>query len=534
MTCWLLRLTQVTCAVIWCLLAAGPVYGFAAFKPILISEGVYSHLCTENELQNGKTGVCSQQDVKLNYIFTVAIIANNIFILPGGYLLSSLGPRACGFIGALFLALACFCFTNPLYPYVFGAQSILQIDPYLCGYSFLGAAGPFVFISCFQLSNAFPRLSSALVIIFNASFNASSALFTVYRALYNSMEGGFTLKQFFNLYFGVPLFILIAQLTIMPSTSYQTHDAMTVRSRDALNAPPQHNFIDSRQFDLYSALERRSLVEEQNSLRAEGIEDEIETIEDFADHESELINHVENSGVWGVLHGVRARRQLWSFWFIFIVLFSSIQVIRINYLIQTISSQYAYLLHSDQQAERLNNYLTISLPVAGVLVTPVIGFVLDSLSTLHTLVLSLFITTIIGVVSLLHSAVAGYLVITLLVLYRPFFYAVVLDYCAKVFGFDTFGTIYGLCISISGVLSYLQFILDKLTHTYFKMSPNPANLILTSASIFVGVPFCLHMFSQTRAIRRKQLEDEAERAPLLAMPGTSYTEDDSNDSVYGH
>ncbi|KAI5970260.1 hypothetical protein CANMA_000612 [Candida margitis] len=39
------RLTQCTCAVVWCLLCGGPIFGFAALKPILIKEHVYESLC---------------------------------------------------------------------------------------------------------------------------------------------------------------------------------------------------------------------------------------------------------------------------------------------------------------------------------------------------------------------------------------------------------------------------------------------------------------------------------------------------------
>lgn len=57
------RILQVIAAIIYCLLAAGVVFGYAAIKPVLINEGVYSELCTKDELKNGVT-VCYEQELR--------------------------------------------------------------------------------------------------------------------------------------------------------------------------------------------------------------------------------------------------------------------------------------------------------------------------------------------------------------------------------------------------------------------------------------------------------------------------------------
>ena len=68
--------------------------------------------------------------------------------------------------------------------------------------------------------------------------------------------------------------------------------------------------------------------------------------------------------------------------------------------------------------------------------------------------------------------------------YRPFYYTAVSDYATKVFGFETFGTVYGLMICISGICNMGQGLLDKWTHTTFKMNPTPINSILLLVTIF--------------------------------------------------
>lgn len=54
------RLLQVATAVLYCLLAAGVVFGYAALKPVLVAEGVYREYCTPKEIEKGYK-VCYQQ-----------------------------------------------------------------------------------------------------------------------------------------------------------------------------------------------------------------------------------------------------------------------------------------------------------------------------------------------------------------------------------------------------------------------------------------------------------------------------------------
>lgn len=57
------RVAQVGVGVVSCVIAAGIVFGFAALKPILVSEGVYRELCTTQELED-EVEICYKQDLK--------------------------------------------------------------------------------------------------------------------------------------------------------------------------------------------------------------------------------------------------------------------------------------------------------------------------------------------------------------------------------------------------------------------------------------------------------------------------------------
>ena len=208
----LLRAVQVLTAVIYCLFAAGIVFGYAALKPVLIREHVYRNLCTKDELEKG-VRTCYDQEVHLNLMFTVAAVGTNVAALPIGAILDTLGPRVCGIIGSFLLAIGAV---------LFAFASEAPFDAYIPGYLFLALGGPFVFISSFQLSNTFPKHSGLILALLTGAFDSSSAIFLVYRMIYQRSNGSFWPKKFFLVYLIVPALILLVQVFLMPKASYKT------------------------------------------------------------------------------------------------------------------------------------------------------------------------------------------------------------------------------------------------------------------------------------------------------------------------
>jgi len=143
---------------------------------------------------------------------------------------------------------------------------------------------------------------------------------------------------------------------------------------------------------------------------------------------------------------------------------------------------------------------------------PFIGLVLDHTSTLAVLATLVSVATAIGALGVLPSVPAAYAGVVLFVLYRPFYYTAVSDYSAKVFGFTTFGTVYGTIICLSGLFNFSQSGLDFLFHQTFHENPVPVNLMLMSLGLAAGVVLVLFVGLRARAMRRLALEREAESA----------------------
>ncbi|KAF2089801.1 MFS general substrate transporter [Saccharata proteae CBS 121410] len=475
------RIFQVAAAVLYCLLAAGIVFGYAALKPVLIAEGVYRDRCTTTELSAGVT-TCYEQEIRLNLMFTVAAVSTNVCALPVGTLLDRYGPRLSGFVGVFFLTLGALFFA-------FAAD--VNFDAYIPAYLFLALGGPFVFISSFQLSNTFPRYSGLILALLTGAFDTSSAVFLIYRLIYQATDGAFTPKRFFLGYLVVPAYILLVQIFLMPSQSYKTVGELITTAASDPN--PSRDSSD----------EATALLGDPNAVTQTAAEEERKS----------------RSGVWGALHGKPALRQIRTPWFVLITLFTTIQMTRINYFVATIRPQYASLL-SPALSVSVNNVFDILLPLGGVVSVPLIGLILDNAPTVYVLGLLVTLATAIGVLGVIpHSLPAAYANIALFVLYRPFYYTAVSDYAAKVFGFATFGQVYGLIICLAGLANFSQAGLDALTWGVFAGDPVPVNVLLLSVAAAVGVLLVAYVWWKSKKIHRELLEEQAEGASEVVMPG---------------
>jgi MFS family permease len=505
----------VVIAIIYCLLAAGVVFGYAAIKPVLIDENVFVDLCTKQEIKEG-TSPCYQQEIRLNLMFTIAAVSTNVAALPIGTILDRYGPRACGIIGSisLFIGAILFSFAHRI-----------KGDAFTPGYFFLAVGGPFVFISSFQLSNTFPQRSGLILALLTGAFDSSSALFLIFRLIHQATDGRIGTHELFLFYLVVPVFILVVQVFVMPKASYKSVSEVINEAEAEINAPTPPEISDE---------ERRIHRDRRQSTITE-----ISTLLDKTANTKRANREDQKnkiSGVWGAMHGYSALEQIKSPWFWLITLFTVVQMTRINYFVATIRPQERFLLGSEKKAKMVNEFFDIALPLGGVLSIPFIGVLLDNTSTPFALCFLVVIASIIGILGCLPFTWAAIANVCLFVVYRPFYYTTVSDYSAKVFGFVTFGKVYGLIICLAGLFNFLQSPLDALTHVVFNANPIPVNVILMSIAVVVGTALVSFTYIRSRSMARDKLEYEAQGATESLMPeanGTHFRETDFRQTDYG-
>lgn len=500
------RILQVLIAVIYCLLGAGVVFGYAAIKPVLVEQGVYRNLCTREELDEG-VWVCHDQELRLNLMFTIAAVSTNVCTLPVGTLLDRFGPRIASMIGAVFLTVGALLFA-------FAVD--LPFDTYTLGYLFLALGGPFIFISSFHLSNTFPKNSGLILALLTGAFDTSSAVFWAYRLIYQGSNGSLTPKKFFLIYLIVPVFVLVAQLLIMPTNSYKTTGEFGKHVEDS--TLDQHNSDTDIEND-----ERPAAMQIGQRGRRESHVSEITALCRSKDSDQQTVLEDKTalkSGVWGALHGRTALQQICTHWFILITLFTVVQMLRINYFVASIRTQYDFYLSHDR-AIQVNEFFDIALPLGGVIAVPFMGLVLDHTSTSFTLGLLVAIATTIGVFGIIPNQIwAAYANVVLFVLYRPFYYTAVSDYSVKVFGFATFGKVYGLIICLAGLFNLFQYALDALTHGPFNNDPTPVNVLLLIVALVVGLVLLTYVQWKSHIIEHDRLKKETNEAREVLIPGS--------------
>ncbi|ELQ43271.1 hypothetical protein OOU_Y34scaffold00162g40 [Pyricularia oryzae Y34] len=437
----------------WKRISAGVCFGYAAIKPVLKQEGAYQDVCI---VDGTVDDTCVE--IHLNLMFTVAAVGTNVAALPIGIVLDKTGPRFCGLLGSAFLAAGSL---------MLAYSKALPFDGLLWGYLLTALGGPFIYISSFQLSNAFPKHSGLILALLTGAFDASSALYLIYRLIYQATSGGFGLKSFFLVYLTVPALIAVLQLTLLPKQSYKTVGEMI----EDIEEPGRHREADD-QIDEETALLRE---EERHQ-----IEDQVEELLGTRKVDKQVQREIkknERSGVWGVMHTATIKEQLMS--------------------------------PCHQQAREINNFFDLALPIGGILSIPFIGTILDRTTTVTVLICLVFVATTIGILGIIPQAWAAYGHVCLFVLYRPFYYTAVSDYSAKVFGFRTFGTVYGAVICLSGLFNLSQPALDYMFHMTFAGNPTPVNVILMSAGLLVGVALVIFVSVKAGRFGQTQQRDSS-------------------------
>ncbi|KAK8069999.1 hypothetical protein PG994_006615 [Apiospora phragmitis] len=493
-----LRAAQVGFAIFVCAVASGIVCGFAALKPVLIAEGVYSDLCPPD----WASMPCAAQDMRLNLFFILASVTLNVSTIFAGFTLDKRGRRTCYLIAAAVLAVG-----SLLMAAAFTKSRVIPswLDGYLVGNLLLGLGGTYIFVPSFQLANAFPRYTGVVMALVTGAFDASAAVFLFYRMAYEASGGRLKPQHFFLAYLIVPVLIVLAELSFMPAHAYHAMPQIQDRLDRAKTARYDAHSSDD---ELDTDAQRRAA----RAGRAQARHAKVKRIETVAGgsrerrkREDRLERRQEASGVWGVLHGLPVGRQMATPWFGLILILTMLQMLRMNYFIATLRAQYQYMLGEDLvAARRINEFFDVALPVAGVASTPLIGLILNEFSvTVILAVLSALIVGL-GVLNCLPYVWAGYLTVVAFVLFRPLYYSTMSDYVTKVFGFATFGRIYGTITCASGLSNIIQPALDALTHGPLDGNPVPINVFFAASGTVVSVSLTLYVYFQSRAFQQKQ------------------------------
>ncbi|KDN51269.1 hypothetical protein RSAG8_00898, partial [Rhizoctonia solani AG-8 WAC10335] len=411
------RLLQVLLVIFINLFSTGTIFGFAALKPVLIRKGVYSWLCSHDDINFA--GSCNQQELRLNNMFVVSVALTNMASLPAGPVLDWIGPTKTSIAGATLFGLGCLFFGGGY------TEWPVVLDGYYIGFSLLAIASPLIFLASFHISNAFPARSGLILSLIMAAFNASSTNFVAFDWL-DRKTRGISIQAWFWCYALIPVLFIVLQSLTGPPTAYQKQTA------------PQEG----------------QLAASATSAPTYGATS--------ADRPSSGETMPPQDLFVGAMFGRSLLEQLFSRHFGLLLLFFSVYADRVNWEIQTISEQLMFYLGDPKVALRTASLFSVLLPIGGIVGVPLFGWLLDHRNTFDASLVILVIGVVYGTLGMTRIVATQIASISLFVVLRPLLYVFVGDYCGKAFGYNTFGRIYGLVTTLVGLLGLILGPVDSL------------------------------------------------------------------------
>uniref|UniRef100_A0A671KCH1 Solute carrier family 43 member 3-like n=1 Tax=Sinocyclocheilus anshuiensis TaxID=1608454 RepID=A0A671KCH1_9TELE len=198
------KLTLAT-GLLECLCFAGVVFGWASLVFVLKTDGYFSDLCINATDASGELD-CSLQDENFSLVFTVASFMNNFLTLPNGFFYDHFGTMATRFlaiflytIGTLIVALSSKALSILLFPAL----------------SFVAVGGILFLMTNMQVGNLFGSHRSTIITVYNGAFDSSSVIFLIIKVLY---ERGVSLRSSFLFLLACNLIHLLRTLFLMPKS----------------------------------------------------------------------------------------------------------------------------------------------------------------------------------------------------------------------------------------------------------------------------------------------------------------------------
>ncbi|XP_034544451.1 solute carrier family 43 member 3-like [Notolabrus celidotus] len=432
------RLTLLT-GMLECLCFAGLVFGFASLVFVLKADGYFSELCVSSQDTNSTD--CSIQDEQFSLIFTIASFLNNFINLLVGYLFDRFGTlvtRVLGIslytTGTILVAASNAAFSNLLFPAL----------------SCIAVGGVLFLLTNMQIGNLFPDHRSTIITLYNGAFDSSSAVFLLIKILY---EHDVSLRTSFLILSFCSIIHLLRTFVLMP----RTHIPYTL---------PQHYTYgwDCGNGNTYNVeqLEKTREDGKGSSQESSGKDIVPPAAEDGTDSQD-------------------SEKKVESFWscvlsgfFILHLLWLSVMQLRHYLFIGTLNPRLTRLANTNPVLVSQYTNAFAMTQMCGVLCAPWNGLIMDRHkgkplalgvteheADLHSSVLSLFLTCL---QCLLFSVCASipllplqYLTFVLQVLNRSFLYGGTAAFVSIAFPASHFGKLYGMVMSLSAIVSLLQY-----------------------------------------------------------------------------
>ncbi|XP_045572341.1 solute carrier family 43 member 3 isoform X1 [Salmo salar] len=525
------RLTLAT-GLVECLCFAGVVFGWASLVFVLKTDGYFTDLCVN--LTTGPNSTvetvdrmnsspwsssslislpslhlslslalpslhlsdCSGQDEQFSLVFTVTSFMNNFLTLPNGFIFDRFGTMATRLLGI------CLYTTGTLMVAFSSSALSMLLFPAL---SFIAVGGILFLITNIQVGNLFGSHRSTIITLYNGAFDSSSAVFLIIKVMH---EGGVSLRSSFLILSVCSVIHLLRTFFLMPNTHipYPLPEGFTYGV-----SPGKSNSYN---------------VEESEKTRETG-----RTPEGEGPAETDDMPLQPDDGQQSEDSGKVAsfRSCVQSGFFLWHLVWLSVMQLRHYLFIGTLNPMLNRLADNDSALVSQYTNAFAFTQLCGVLCAPWNGLIMDrhkgkplapgetdKEADLRSSSLSLFLTSL---QCLLFSICASspllplqYLTFILQVLNRSFLYGGNAAFVSIAFPGVHFGKLYGLVMSLSAVVSLLQYPCFALVKGALGGDPFYVNIALTLLTLLAFI-HPINIFYHCRKLTN-QREDMAGGAAI--------------------
>ncbi|MBN3311696.1 S43A3 protein, partial [Atractosteus spatula] len=530
-----------------CMCFAGLVFGWASLVFVLKSDGYFSSLCSNHTDSNGTqhTVDCSAQDEQLSLVFTIASFMNNFMTLPNGFIFDRFGTAV-----ARLLAISFHTSATLMVAFSSAVSSVI-LFPAL---SLLAVGGILLLLTNMQVGNLFGSRRSTIITLYNGAFDSSSAVFLIVKVLYEkgvSLRSSFLFLSCCSVLHFLRTFLLMPRKHIpYPLPEDYTYGVHTCGTNTHMITTGRASCGRSSSYRVEKT-EKGNVQEESTTCQPEA-----KLQEQDSEPKKVCLDCINPSLSALSLDEPSFRSCVFSFFFLWHLTWISVMQLRHYLFIGTLNPMLTRLAQNDPTlVSRYTNAFAFT-QLCGVLCAPWNGMIMDrhkrapksgtqgegqpadspapgravcspeavfSIFTtagrpereadLHSAVLSLALTAL---QCLLFSLCASipllplqYLTFILQVVNRSFLYGGNAAFIAVAFPPGHFGKLYGLVMSLSAIVSLLQYPCFALVKGYLQGDPLYVNVALIGLSMLAFIhPINVYLHCRREARKRKQHQAE--------------------------
>ncbi|XP_053357772.1 solute carrier family 43 member 3a isoform X1 [Clarias gariepinus] len=494
------KLTLAT-GLLECLCFAGVVFGWASLVFILKTDGYFSDLCVNATEANGTAGKgtpldCSAQDEQFSLVFTIASFMNNFLTFPNGFLFDLYGTTTTRL-------LAIFLYTSGTLFVAFSSIALpLLLFPAL---SFIAVGGVLLLLTNIQVGNLFGTHRSTIITLYNGAFDSSSAVFFVIKVLY---EQGISLQSSFLFLSACSIIHLLRTLFLLPKSHipYPIPESYTYGISCRKSKSYNLKECESKEINCTTDKEKQDRSRDSEPQKPDDVPPKEESLSKDSSFKSCVV----------------------SWFFLWHLVWLSVMQLRHYLFIGTLNPMLTRLANQDPATvSRYTNAFAFT-QLTGIFCAPWNGLLMDrhkrkglkpgeneKEADLRASILSLFLTSmqclLFSICSTIPFLPLQYVTFVLQVLNRSFLYGGNAAFISIAFPIQHFGKLYGLIMSLSAVVSLLQYPCLALVKA-FGGDPFYVNLILTILTLLAFV----HPLNVFRHCRKLATQGENTQGTLHA------------------